>query len=506
MSDVALPPVLAPENPPPVAPWPDRDDFPDRWPAMLVKELRQGLRTRGFVGLLIVFHLIMVIAFAWTLEITTASGLRGAYDTLNGFFWTLLGFGVLLVTPMRGLASLREEVDARTMELLVLTHLTSWRIVTGKWLSLVVQALLLVLTALPYAVVRYFFGSVDLGSDLLYLFGLLFTGGMLTAAAMWVSTMPKVFRVLLPLVLFFLIQGAGMARVFAGGARGGGPSTATRALLFIDSAWTFAFGVIALVFFLVLAVRRLAPPAENHAVFTRGLGLAAFLVGGVAGSSSLAGAGTDYAVAGLVIMGLAMAFEMAEDRLPMVVHMPAWTWRHATTRLLGKGLLPGWPSAALFAIGPAVFLAVSLVLFTPFLGAEAVARYLWCIVLGWQALLFPALVLSILPRNSSLRLNSGGYFVIQGLFSIVSIFSASAGLAAFGMQGLSAALEWLSSIFPVTSFWLSLVAAGKRPLSAGEITGQLLALAAVLAFAWWRSAPYRARLAQIESRPRRPAS
>ena len=64
---------------------------------------------------------------------------------MNGVFWFIVGLQLLLVTPARAFGGLRTEIDSRSLDLLVLTRLTAWRIVLGKWTSLMVQALLLVI-------------------------------------------------------------------------------------------------------------------------------------------------------------------------------------------------------------------------------------------------------------------------------------------------------------------------------------------------------------------------
>ena len=49
------------------------DDFPTWVPAVLVKELRQGLHTRGFFAIVVLFHAVMVVAMT-----TTVIALPGA--------------------------------------------------------------------------------------------------------------------------------------------------------------------------------------------------------------------------------------------------------------------------------------------------------------------------------------------------------------------------------------------------------------------------------------------
>ena len=55
------------------------DDFPTWVPAVLVKELRQGLHTRGFFAIVVLFHAVMVVAMT-----TTVIALPGATAQSTG--------------------------------------------------------------------------------------------------------------------------------------------------------------------------------------------------------------------------------------------------------------------------------------------------------------------------------------------------------------------------------------------------------------------------------------
>jgi hypothetical protein len=104
-----------------------RRDFPGWLSPMLVKELRQGLQTRGFVGTLVVFQIVMALAM-----LTVAFPTSPSVDLASGLFWTVLGVQLLLVTPSRAVGGLQEEVGARTLDLLLLTQLDAARIEIGR--------------------------------------------------------------------------------------------------------------------------------------------------------------------------------------------------------------------------------------------------------------------------------------------------------------------------------------------------------------------------------------
>ncbi len=133
---------------------------------MVVKELRQGLRARGFVVPFLVLHALVLAAVSVEyLLLRTGSGaaswLRFATGE-PGLFWMAVYLIVAGVMPLRLMESLRGESDGRNTELLLLGGLTRWEIVRGKWLVQAVLALLALGSLVPYMLVRYFFGGVEL--------------------------------------------------------------------------------------------------------------------------------------------------------------------------------------------------------------------------------------------------------------------------------------------------------------------------------------------------------
>lgn len=141
-------------------------DFTDRWPAMVIKELRQGLRARGFVFPFLLLHLLalgaVAMEFLLTRTGTPPGGWQSAASGAPGLFWMVVYLVVAGVMPLRLMESLRGENDGRNAELLLLGGLTRWQIVRGKWLVQALLTLLALLSLLPYMLVRYFFGGVEL--------------------------------------------------------------------------------------------------------------------------------------------------------------------------------------------------------------------------------------------------------------------------------------------------------------------------------------------------------
>ena len=106
-------------------------DFSDRLSPMLVKELRQGLRTNLFTAAFILLQVFMVLSL-----MIGAAFSGGGEDTSGGFFWMFITVTLLGVMPVRGFSALHKENQINTMDLIQLTRLSAWRITWGKWLAL----------------------------------------------------------------------------------------------------------------------------------------------------------------------------------------------------------------------------------------------------------------------------------------------------------------------------------------------------------------------------------
>jgi len=456
-------------------PAPARLDFPSWLPAMLVKELRQGLRTRGFVGSFMGFQTVMIIAFFYAAVLPGGA----AFEAANSMFWSLFTALLLFVTPLRALAGLGSEIEGRSVDLLVLTQLNASRIVLGKWVSLMAQAALLAAALLPYGVLRYYLGSVDLVSDLGYVAGLMAGCALLSAVALWISGWPKGLRLLCGVALvpaFFLLEGSSggilstpysmILRSLYGSSRYpyGGMAYASAYPTFGSTGWASAIfigalifdGLILVGFSLVQGARRLAPPAENHSSSTRVLALLTLvppLVLTVLVSPEAGGLHLVYSAIGLLLV---CGMEMSRVAEPMRVQVRPWLSTRASWRFLsGPLMLPGWPSAALFAVAALVLLYGIAALILSMLPATStdlgLGLLLWWLVLAWVGLVFPILLLTFF--GNYWRFSVPGYWIVQGLMAILGIISLG------GQPGEHSptylwVLDAASQVLPVSSFWL----------------------------------------------------
>ncbi len=135
------------------------NNFPEWMPPMLVKELRQGLRTRSFVLGLIVSQLILYscVLIGFNVGSRSAGG-----EMLSGFLIGISFVMAAIIQPLRGINGIAGDMKSKTLELMEMTRMNALGIITGKWVSLFSQTLLFFVTLLPYLIFRYLLGGMDL--------------------------------------------------------------------------------------------------------------------------------------------------------------------------------------------------------------------------------------------------------------------------------------------------------------------------------------------------------
>lgn len=321
-------------------------DFPDRLSPMVVKELRQGLRTRLFGGVLVTLHLMLVL-------LTLMSG--GAENTaaVSGWFDGIITLVLCIIMPLRGFSAVADELKSGTLDMLALTRLSAGRIIFGKWAAIASQSLLLMLSIMPYVVARFVFGGLDLFGEVAALFYKWLAGLVLAAVIVALSTQRQFWLravvVFLPLMMtgcgaFSLIimsrMGGGMSsgRVFTFFTKSGGGSTLL--LVVALAAW-------AVFFFLSLAATRIAPAASLLSVVKRSVHLAMvlslMLLGWLTGSAAAMGV----TVAGVLSLLMMDALTERVNEVPSVYaafYQRGWLGRAALWLLA-----PGWVTGLVYS-------------------------------------------------------------------------------------------------------------------------------------------------------------
>lgn len=183
---------------------------------------------------------------------------------INVFFWSCVILFFLILNPLRTLSAVSQEKVTRSNELMVMTSLSSSGIVWGKWISYTLQTLLLALVIMPFLLLRYFLGGVELVPELVVMVGVFVLAVVLTALGIWVSGMPVFYRILYSITVFLLLVAVPSMVMGSGwsGFRRMGEEPMSLCLSFAVFGGMLLFlcrGV------LVLASRWFASPSENTA-------------------------------------------------------------------------------------------------------------------------------------------------------------------------------------------------------------------------------------------------
>ena len=363
------------------------NDFPDRLSPMLVKELRQGLRTSTLVILFLVLQGLLAIVLLVTTPIATAEGsLSGTVgEVVSKIVFCIYALGILVVQPLRGISAVTTEIRQNTIDLMVLTRLSAWRIVYGKWLSIVGQSALIAFAILPYLILRYSFGGMQLFAELVLMAYLFFISGTLTAITVGLSATGSV-----------LLRGL---VVVGGSAVMMGPEfveilSFTRSDQSLTALAILAIAVYASYFFLEVGTTAIAPTSENRATRKRLLGLTIMV-----GSYLLLHA-VDPALAltsALIIAGC-ISLDLFSERakFPSVI-CRRFLRMGPLGRASGRLLYPGWATGSLF------FLTMSLVLFLLIFLTNPDPRNYTYAAIGLGTLAFPAALIQLFARDSSNR-------------------------------------------------------------------------------------------------------
>jgi len=383
-------------------------DFPDRLSPMLVKELRQGMRTKAFVGVFLTLQIILCVIL---LSAVAAASSDEAGEIISSTIFTMFSIAVLIIQPMRGITALSSEVKGNTIDMMVLTRLSAWRIVTGKWASIVSQSALLLVTIIPYLILRYFFGGMNLIGEIVLLAVLFLSSAALTAVTVGLSASSSVILrtlllIALPIAAFFLLLG---------GLRGGDIST----YFALDTEQSRIFVSIYLAacaylgfFMLSIGTSLIAPYAENHSTLRRLISLVVTIIAAVLGSMSFTD--TDALPFYLMFVLLPVFAISLSEFAPLA----APTYRKFEKRgplgqLAGLFLFPGWASGFFFCLLLTGISTAPFLINQPSYGGQDHFIYGLACLAG---LLFPAVIINVFRINGPQRVSN---YVLILLASVV---------------------------------------------------------------------------------------
>lgn len=329
--------------PAPVPAGPSLKDFPDRLSPMLVKELRQGLRSNVFVWAFLIMH--FVLAFV----VLSALGSGNDLTSSTLFWWTII-LPIVFVLPLRGVNALSEEIRMNTMDTLCLTRLTALRITFGKWVSIALQIILLGVTVLPYLVMRYFAGGVDIAFELLGLFNLLVAGCVFTSVTVgfsWLRTF--LLRSLLTGAALLFLWNFCWSYIRSLSYSGMGSGFNLSDVLAFMGLCYFV-GAFIVFYLLDFAAAQIAPVAENRSSLRRAISLAVIAICILVGIFAPAPLGENafaLTVGLAFIVGLDAATEQPKH-LTVILH--PFVKCGFLGRVAGRFFYPGWHTGLMYIL------------------------------------------------------------------------------------------------------------------------------------------------------------
>lgn len=463
---------------------------PGEWLSpVLVKEMRQGLKSKAFVGVFLAQHLVLVFGFGIPMVTEDASEVA---EVTGVFFWLTAIVGLVVLTPLSGMNAISQEKREHTLELVLLTRLTAWRVIFGKWSSLVAQTALLASGLLPYLVVRYYLGGVNLVLEALALVALVIGSGVLSSVSVVASTysfvLARLFVLGLQGSLGLMAIGlvASLARPGSSPLSGSSSASAGEIL-----SWLFVvFAVLgAVVFFLLqVAATRIAPPAENHAATKRLTGLVLILLPALP-------IGPDYRE-GLVavlfpILGLMALDACAEPLAPAPTTYLPWARMKGVLRPLALLAYPGWPSGLVVA---AVF-SLALAGWQMLVGRHDIMDAVVLALAAYATVAAPVGLARIVRRHTPL-------FVWAAAFHVLTIGGALILGGIAEVLDLPGGRDLYLGLFPFTA---------TVSVAARELSGDAIPVAGLASAAWLglsaiiialRGAPALRFLAEMEARAR----
>lgn len=383
-------------------------DFPDRLSPMLVKELRQGLRSKTFI---VVFLSLQAILLIILLTATASNSSATAGGIISGFIFTFFAIVVLVVQPLRGIGALSSEIKGNTLDMIVLTRLTARRIVYGKWFAIVSQSALIFATIIPYLIFRYFFGKMNLTGEIVLLTLIFITSMAFTAATVGLSGSSSVIlRALLPIIGFPIITILLLQFIFARNF-GSGSGVIDYCSLADAESRGVVLGYLAAIAFvgwslLSLGISFIAPAAENHSTIRRlvTLGVAAVVAFLITRDF------IDIELVPVLVMLVALpaiGIALTENSiLPQGVRA-AFSRNGPFGELVGLFLAPGWPAGVFFSLLlSGLFLGVTYAGLVPHWSNS----YQIALVALFGGLLFPAVILILFRSAETSRIS--GYILI----------------------------------------------------------------------------------------------
>jgi hypothetical protein len=183
------------------------EDFPDWVNPFVVKELRQGLHSRIFVGVFVALHAAVAMAMIMGFLLVQSQG--APFQLAQAMQWAVESSCLCVLLPMGGYAAVRGELQADSLELIRVAGVSSGQIVFGKWQAQLCLATMLLISVSPYHLLQYYLNHAGPLGQVAALFSCWLVSLLITSMMMFYATLNAAGRVGclvlgIPVMLFVL--------------------------------------------------------------------------------------------------------------------------------------------------------------------------------------------------------------------------------------------------------------------------------------------------------------
>ena len=255
---------------------------------VVIKELRQGVRSWTVTGMLLLFLVvlfIMSLGFLITQSFEVDGDLQLGGTVFSFFFVVLTGASVLFI-PLYTAFRVAFERQESNPDLLYVTTLSPFRIVFGKFLCSAYVVLLFFSACMPFMAFTNLLRGVDLPTVFLPILFLLFVmicGANMAAIFFACLPVSRAFKILIAIggvAASFVTIVSAVGYAFLLMRSGVGATMAGRDFWIGTLTYTGIVSAVAGLFF-VLSVALISPPSANRALPVRAYLTAAWLLGGL---------------------------------------------------------------------------------------------------------------------------------------------------------------------------------------------------------------------------------
>jgi len=264
--------------------------FSDYINPIVVREMRQLVRSKFVIGAMMTLLTILLIGSAAFIITTVLSSLKHALNLTAGrsLFMILLGilaYVALIFVPAYTGIRLAAERKGDRISLLYITTISPAAIIRGKMMAAAAMTILLVSLCMPFMVFTYLLRGIDIPSMFLVLVMLLIEVLAVTQLAVLLACLPvsRGFRILLALFMgMSMFSAPGMFVAMSTGLLLFGAGSSMRGWSFWGGTLTgLAISALGIGLMFVMSVAMISPPTSNRSMPVRRYLTGAWLLSGI---------------------------------------------------------------------------------------------------------------------------------------------------------------------------------------------------------------------------------